>query len=162
MVPDCIHGDKTRFPSLSRIGAAAPFARRVAGRMPGALFMKLHLENPASRNRLTGYGADYVAVNDRRHVTGLVVLPDQVVEPWGVGGFAGLAEADFVVLQALGPEVVLLGTGNRQRFPAPHLLRPLIDARIGFEVMDLAAACRTYNILMAEARRVAAALLLGD
>ena len=58
------------------------------------------------------------------------------------------------------PELLLLGTGERQRFPAPGLLRPLIEARIGFEVMDLPAACRTFNILMAEGRLVAAALLI--
>lgn len=60
----------------------------------------------------------------------------------------------------LAPEVVIVGTGARQRFPAPQLLRPLIEAGIGFEVMDLAAACRTYNILASEGRAVAAALLL--
>ena len=57
------------------------------------------------------------------------------------------------------PEVVLLGTGAKLRFPHPRLTRLLSDARIGIEVMDLQAACRTYNILMAEERKVAAALL---
>ena len=55
--------------------------------------------------------------------------------------------------------VVILGTGMRQRFPAPKLMKALIDARIGLEVMDLGSACRTYNILVAEHRNVAAALL---
>ncbi len=122
--------------------------------------MKLHLDNPASRNLVTGYGAGYVAINHRRHETSLILLPDRIVESWGTGGFDALAESDFEALRALGPEILLLGTGNRQRFPAPHLLRPLIEARIGCEVMDLPAACRTFNILMAEGRRVAAALLI--
>ena len=65
-------------------------------------------------------------------------------------------------MRALDPEVVLLGTGSRQRFPHPRLSRPLADARIGLEVMSTAAACRTYNILMAEGRKVAAALLVED
>ena len=122
--------------------------------------MKLHLDNPASRNLVTGYGAGYVAINHREYANSLILLPDRIVESWGMGGFEALAESDFETLRALGPEILLLGTGNRQRFPAPSLLRPLIEARIGYEVMDLPAACRTFNILMAEGRRVAAALLI--
>ena len=122
--------------------------------------MKLHLDNPSSRNLVTGYGADYVAINHRRYAASLVLLPDRIVESWGSDAFEALAESDFEALRALEPEVLLLGTGERQRFPAPALLRPLIEARIGYEVMDLAAACRTFNILMAEGRRVAAALII--
>ena len=65
-------------------------------------------------------------------------------------------------LVPLASEIVLLGTGDRLRFPRPEILRPLMEARIGFEVMDVRAACRTYNILVAEERKVAAALLLGS
>ncbi|MBA3902476.1 MAG: hypothetical protein C0522_02185 [Rhodocyclaceae bacterium] len=122
--------------------------------------MKLHLDTPEGRNTVTGYGAGYVAINHRRHETSLVLLPDRIVEAWGMAGFDALSEADFRMLRELAPEMVLLGTGSRQRFPAPALLRPLIEARIGCDVMDLPAACRTYNILMAEGRRVAAALLI--
>ena len=123
-------------------------------------FMKLHLDNPGSRNLVTGYGAGYVAINHRHHETSLVLLPDRIVAPWAAAGFDALAEDDFEVLRALAPEILLLGTGARQRFPAPALLRPLIEARIGCEVMDLPAACRTFNILMTEGRRVAAALIV--
>jgi uncharacterized protein len=122
--------------------------------------MKLHLDNPSSRNLVTGYGAGYVAINHRQYEANLILLPDRIVESWGSGGFEALAESDFEAVRALGPEILLLGTGNRQRFPAPSLLRPLIEARIGYEVMDLPAACRTFNILMAEGRLVAAALLI--
>lgn len=122
--------------------------------------MKLHLDNPSSRNLVTGYGVGYVAINHRQYEANLILLPDRIVESWGSGGFEALAESDFEAVRALGPEILLLGTGNRQRFPAPSLLRPLIEARIGYEVMDLPAACRTFNILMAEGRLVAAALLI--
>ena len=122
--------------------------------------MKLHLDNPSSRNLVTGYGPGYVAINHRQYAASLVLLPDRIVEPWGAGGFEALAEGDFEAIRALAPEIFLLGTGERQRFPSPALLRPLIEARIGYEVMDLAAACRTFNILMAEGRRIAAALLI--
>ena len=76
-------------------------------------------------------------------------------------GFEALAESDFEAIRTLGPEILLLGTGDRQRFPAPSLLRPLIEARIGYEIMDLPAACRTFNILASEGRKVAAALLIS-
>ncbi len=124
--------------------------------------MKLHLDHPTSRNLVTGYGTGYVAINHRRHETGLILLPDRVVAPWGLAGFEGLSEADFQTVRELGPEVVVFGTGALQRFPPPHLLRPLIEAGIGCEVMSLAAACSTFNILMAEGRLVAAALLIGN
>lgn len=124
--------------------------------------MKLHLDNPTSRNLITGYGSGYVAINHRRHETSLILLPDRLVAPWGTAGFEGLSEADFQAVRELGPEVVLFGTGELQRFPPPHLLRPLIEARIGCEVMSLSAACSTFNILMAEGRLVAAALLIGN
>lgn len=122
--------------------------------------MKLHRDNPGSRNQVTGYGAGYVAINHRPYTASLILLPDRIVESWGAGGFEGLAEDDFEAIRALAPEILLLGTGSRQRFPAPALLRPLFEARIGYEVMDLAAACRTFNILVAEGRHVAAALLI--
>ena len=64
-------------------------------------------------------------------------------------------------LLASAPEIVLLGTGTRLQFPPAAVLRPLIDARVGYEIMDTGAACRTYSILMAEGRRVLAALIVG-
>ncbi|MDR2239448.1 MAG: Mth938-like domain-containing protein [Zoogloeaceae bacterium] len=122
--------------------------------------MKLHLDHPSNRNLVTGYGAGHVDINHRRYEASLILLPDRVIETWSAGRFETLTERDFETIPPLTPEVLLIGTGARQRFPAPALLRPLIDARIGYEVMDLAAACRTFNILMAEGRRVAAALLI--
>ena len=126
--------------------------------------MKLHASVPhpalGHLHTFTGYGEGYVMVNGTRHAANLIVLPERL-EPWPVAGFAALAEEDFALLAALKPEVVLLGTGSRLRFPHPRLTAPLARARIGLEVMDLQAACRTYNILMAEERHVAAALLFA-
>jgi uncharacterized protein len=121
--------------------------------------MKLHLEQHGVQNTVTGYGNGYIEINRQRYEASLVLLPDRIAPDWVRGGFAALTEADLRRLLDFRPELVLLGTGARQRFPQPALLRPLIEARIGFEVMDLQAACRTYNILMGEGRRVAAALL---
>jgi len=125
--------------------------------------VKLHPTGPArgarTLNTITGYGAGFVLVNDARHESSLIVLPERIV-PWDIAGFEALALADFERLAGLDREIVLLGTGARLRFPRPELTRPLAEARIGFEVMDFQAACRTYNFLMAESRKVAAALLL--
>lgn len=121
--------------------------------------MKFHLSKPDGVNVFTGYGPGYVMVNGQRHERSLVVLRERLVTDWPISGFDSLAAADFEMLAGLEPEVLLLGTGERQRFPRPELTRALIDARIGLEVMDLQAACRTYNILVAEERKVVAALL---
>jgi uncharacterized protein len=80
---------------------------------------------------------------------------------WPPASFEALTAAHLQSLLALKPEIVLLGTGELQRFPRPDIIRPLVEAGIGVEVMTVPAACRTYNILVAEERRVAAALLLG-
>jgi len=120
--------------------------------------VKLHASAPTALNAFTGYGEGFVMLNGARIERSLLVLPERVVD-WPVAGFAALAEAHFEAIAALGPEVVLLGTGGRLRFPHPRLTAPLARARIGLEVMDVQAACRTYNILMAEARVVAAALV---
>jgi len=122
--------------------------------------VKLHAPALTRLYTFTAYGEGYVMVNGARHEASVIVLPERI-EPWPVADFASLAEEHFAALAALAPEVVLLGTGARLRFPHPRLTAPLARARIGLEVMDLQAACRTYNILMAEERKVAAALLFA-
>ena len=122
--------------------------------------MKLHQDLPDEQNIVTSIGEGYVAVNGQQHRSSLLLLPQHLEAGWGAAGFDALTETDFAKIVALGCEVLLFGTGQRQRFPHPALLQPLMRARIGVEVMDTAAACRTYNILMAEGRNVAAALLI--
>lgn len=122
--------------------------------------MKLHADPRSDFLLISGHGAGYVAVGGRRHEQSLIVLQDRLIEPWGPAVFTDLSGEHLAQLAGLGCDVVLLGTGARQRFPAPALMRPLIEARIGVEVMDTAAACRTYNILVAEGRAVAAALIV--
>ena len=123
--------------------------------------MKLHLSGSSGLNTFTAYGPGYVDVNGRRHERSLVVLPDRVVADWPAPSFEALAAEHLAALLGHAPEIVLLGTGAVLRFPRPEITRPLVEARIGLEVMDVQAACRTYNILVAESRRVAAALLLA-
>jgi uncharacterized protein len=121
--------------------------------------MKLQLTRPAGPgNIISGYGDDYVLVNGKRHSASLLLTVDALVA-WEATTFDALTQAHFEAIAALAPELVLLGTGRRLRFPAAELSAPLVQAGIGLEVMDLRAACRTYNVLVAENRRVAAALL---
>jgi uncharacterized protein len=120
--------------------------------------VKLHASAPTALNTFNGYGEGYVLVNGQRHEANLIVMPERIL-PWDADGFDALTELHFQVFQELNPEILLLGTGPKQRFPHPRLTRALSALRIGVEAMDLQAACRTYNILMAEERRVAAALL---
>ena len=80
--------------------------------------------------------------------------------PWNCDQFDLLTEEHFAILAQTAPELVIFGSGDRLRFPRPEWLRPLVKARIGLESMDTAAACRTYNILAGEGRRVVVALLV--
>jgi uncharacterized protein len=121
--------------------------------------LKLHHARADGRNLFTGYGPGYVSVNGVRRQTSTVVLSDRVLD-WEVEQFDALTPEAFARLAGLPVEILLLGTGNALRFPHPRLTQPLRDAGIGLEVMDTSAACRTYNILLGEDRRVAAALLI--
>ncbi len=123
--------------------------------------LKLHPAAGSARNTFTGYGPGFVTVNGTRFATSVVVLPQRIVTDWAATTFEALEAAHFAALAMLDADIVLLGTGASIRFPRPEIARPLVEAQIGLEVMDVQAACRTYNILVAEERKVAAALLLG-
>lgn len=121
--------------------------------------MKLHISNTAGLNLFTAYGDDYAAVNHEKHEKNLILLPESIIPTWTSATVGTLTEADMAILLGLDTEIILLGTGKKLRFPQGALLRPFAPAGIGLEIMDLKAACRTYNILAAEGRKVAAALL---
>ncbi|SPA37178.1 conserved hypothetical protein [Cupriavidus taiwanensis] len=122
--------------------------------------VKLHADQPQSLNTVTAYGPGYIEINLVRHTSSVLVMPEGDVRPWPVDRFEDLEPAHFEQLSELGPEVVLLGTGSRLRFPHPRLTASLARRHVGVDAMDMQAACRTYNILMAEGRKVAAVLLL--
>lgn len=123
--------------------------------------MKLHLDRFEGLNSFTGYGADYVSINGRQHHQSVVVFPETLIDPWPVVRVADLASGSLDFLAAHPLEIALIGTGERHEFVHPRLYAALSAARIGVEVMTTAAACRTYNILLAEGRKVAAALVVG-
>jgi uncharacterized protein len=121
--------------------------------------LKLHAQASSNFNTVTGYGPDYIEVNRVRHAGSLIVAPDSPVRAWSAEQIETLREDDFAPVLALEPELVLVGTGAQQHFlPAPLIAR-FAQVGVGFEVMDTAAACRTFNILMAENRRVVGAFL---
>jgi len=121
--------------------------------------MKFHLENAPGQNLFTGYGSGYVSINRERHERSLVVSADRLLFDWPLR-WEEITAAHFEFLLGLGPEVVLIGTGPTQKFPNPSLFRCLYEARIGVEILDSQAACRTYNILVAEGRKVVAAVMM--
>ena len=101
-----------------------------------------------------------VWVGQQAYEGSLVVPWSGVVSAWPPRHFDDLTEAHFEALLQHNPELVIFGSGARLRFPRPALVRSLIERRIGFETMDCAAACRTYNVLVSEERKVLAAILL--
>jgi uncharacterized protein len=121
--------------------------------------MKLHLAQSEGRRLFSGYGPGYVAVNSVRYERNVLVSPEAVVE-WPVRDFETLMPADFQFIEETQPEILILGTGAAQRFPPPELARALAASGPGVEIMDTRAACRTYNILVAEGRKVIAAILI--
>lgn len=122
--------------------------------------MKIERETAEGRNLFTGYGENYVEVNGARVAESVVVTGAQIVPGWAPGEIAALTAAHVNALLAFKPEIVLLGSGRTFSFPDPAALAPLHAARVGVEVMDTRAACRTYNILLGEGRNVVAALIL--
>jgi uncharacterized protein len=122
--------------------------------------LKLHLNISTAQKIFTAHGKGYVTVNGERFEHSIVVTPEQVLTDWQPQGFDALNEMHFAYFLALKPEILLFGSGAQQRFAHPRLYQALSAAGIGVEFMDTAAACRTYNILVAEDRKVVAGILL--
>jgi uncharacterized protein len=123
--------------------------------------MKMRADRIEGENAIARHGPDGVVVNGIAWTESVLVPWSGAVQPWHAASFDALNAAHFEQLAALRPELVIFGSGARIRFPAAALLRPLIEAGIGVETMDSAAACRTYNVLLAESRSVLAALLFA-
>lgn len=122
--------------------------------------MKLHQQSNPNLNTVTAYGEGYLDINRVRYTHSVYLSAEGTVSAWPPLSLSELTLAHCQALIQAKPELVLLGTGQQQRFPHPELLRPFIEAGIGIEIMDTAAASRTFNILAAEGRQVTAALIL--
>jgi len=122
--------------------------------------MQFTRENTNQANAIVACTDREVQLQGRSIAGSVIVTRDAVIEHWRPPDVDALSIGDFEALVALGPEVVLLGTGERQRLPGPALYADFAARGIGLEVMDNRAACRTYNVLLGEFRDVALALML--
>jgi uncharacterized protein len=122
--------------------------------------MKFTLDRPGVAHIVRGYAPGLVRIGERDIASSVIVSAETLIEPWRPRHIGELVSTDLEPAISLAPEVLLIGTGPRQVFPGPAIFAALHAARIGFEIMDTGAACRTYNVLLAEDRRVAAALIL--
>lgn len=133
---------------------------RFLKRCPGTIPMKLHNSTTGHYQTITAYDQHSIEINAVSYRHSLLVLPELAPITWPVAHFAALSEDHFQTIAALHPDVVILGTGTKQNFVHPKLIACLSNQQIGVECMDSQAACRTYNILMAEGRKVALALII--
>ena len=122
--------------------------------------MKLHASDTQKYQTVTGYDETGVEINAQRYNYSLIVLPEIPPRAWDAPTFESITAEHFVTIGDDNPDVVILGTGARQRFIHPRLTAALTMRRIGVECMDSQAACRTYNILMGEGRKVTLALII--
>jgi uncharacterized protein len=109
---------------------------------------------------IRSFEAGKLRVNNQTYTTPVILTRDEVIADWSLPDFAELSIADFRLALDMNPEVILFGTGQVQRFPAIPLMTEIMRAGIGIEVMDTAAACRTFNVLVGERRNVVAALII--
>ena len=121
--------------------------------------MKFTLSTTGVSHAFSASGEGWVEINGIRHQHSLVLGGDRAPEAWG-HPFEALDEQDFAMLLAWQPEIVVFGSGRVFRFPHPRVTRALPEARVGLEIMDTRAACRTFNVLAGEGRRVVAAILI--
>lgn len=122
--------------------------------------MKLHLHTSDQQYQINGMDSDAVIINRQRYTNPVIVSDQTLSTDWFQGTWSSLNEQHLAPILDFNPEVVLLGTGDKQRFIHPKHTQAFLSANIAVECMTTAAACRTFNILTAEGRKVVAALLL--
>jgi uncharacterized protein len=123
--------------------------------------MKFTLDSPATPYVVRGYSPGLLRIGQRELTRSVIVSAESLIDDWRPQNIGELTAEDLEPALALRPEVLLLGSGARQVFPPHELLARLHAARVGLEVMDTGAACRTYNVLVGEGRAVAAALIIA-
>jgi uncharacterized protein len=124
--------------------------------------MKLSLDAQSPLHLIRSYSPGEVRVGAGTFRRSCIVTPENVIADWRPASVEELTEADLEPLFAVQPQIVLLGTGAAQHFPHVSIRGAFAKRGIALETMDLGAACRTFNILAQEERRVCAALLFGE
>ncbi|MGH8295400.1 MAG: Mth938-like domain-containing protein [Steroidobacteraceae bacterium] len=120
--------------------------------------MKFTLESSSRVNLVRAYSRAELLIGETRVQSSCIVCADRLITDWPPARLEALSPEHLEAIFALEPEVALLGTGERQRFPPPGIRAAFTARGVGLEVMDLGAACRTYNILVQEERHAVAAL----
>ncbi len=116
----------------------------------------------SNRYSIQAYEQGQITVNERVYTESLVLTPDQIIQPWPVNSLPMLEPQHLDCIFELKPDVILLGTGEKQIFPDVHILGHFAKMGYAVEVMNTGALCRTYNILVAEDRHVVGAFILGS
>ncbi len=124
--------------------------------------MKFHTDDDGGFNRITAYGESSIAVNSICYRKSLVVLQNHIIEDWPVCSVKELRSEHMRPVLSHSPQIVILGTGPQPVMCHGEWMRALVEASVGFEIMSTAAACRTYNIVAAEGRAVALAVVIGE
>jgi len=122
--------------------------------------MKFHLIKSDNKNLITGYDLNWVEVNQERHQTSLIITPNQLLLEWPVKTIKDIKENSFEAIESFNIEIILLGTGNIQEHLEPKILEYFSKKNMAVECMNNQSACRTYNILANEERKVLLALML--
>ena len=122
--------------------------------------MKFAEDHNSANYKISGYDHDSIGINGLAHSKSLVLSPMELVSDWTPTKYSELKANHLDDLYAMQPEIIILGTGLKQIFPPAEILKRLVKEQIGYEIMDTQAACRTFNILMAEDRTVVAGLFL--
>ena len=122
--------------------------------------MKFAEDNNSSNYKITGYESEGVEINGLMHKQSFILSPMELVNDWQPQELSALAVEHLDAFYTMKPEVIILGTGASQIFPERDILKYLVQNRIGYEIMDTQAACRTFNIIMAEGRTVVAGMFI--
>ena len=122
--------------------------------------MSLNLDENSAAYQIRAYQPGLIQINDQTFTGSIIITPEQLISPWSPQSIDELSREDLTAVIALRPTILLIGTGHTLQFPDLKIYGDLINYGIGVEIMDTHAACRTYNVLTAEGRSVAAALII--
>jgi uncharacterized protein len=124
--------------------------------------MKFTQDSPGSELVFSNYDDHSVTINEQKLISSLIVFPDHLQRDWPTSDVSELTIEHFALVMERRPDIVILGTGTTQQFPTLTLRRELAANQLQLEVMNNAAACRTYNLLVSEDRDVAAAIIIAE
>ena len=122
--------------------------------------MKFAEDHNDSNYQITGYDSDGVEINGLMHKQSFILSPMQLINDWQPQSLSALTVEHLEAFYEMKPEVIILGTGAKQIFPGREILKYLVQKRIGYEIMDTQAACRTFNVIMGEGRTVVAGMFI--